>query len=212
MFSLFSRCFGRKGSAKSSAISSASNSSEDLKGGAGGIAGLNGHATTAEKAATQITFDDYLTITSLVFEWGDSYDNKDWERLAKILSPTMLIDYSIVGHSRIDDMPAQDFIGMMSSPKFLGDPLVRTQHLMGAAKYERISATEIVGHHQIRAAHTRYVSLETKEVENKGHGHSYIKHWYRKVDGVWKLAGLCPKVYWNEFNFDKIFVQLSAEH
>jgi scytalone dehydratase len=121
------------------------------------------------------------------------------------------VDYSIVGHSRIEKMPVADFVGMMSSPKFLGDPLIRTQHLMGAAKYERVSETEVIGHHQIRAAHQRYCP-DGVTVENKGHGHSFIKHWYRKVDGVWKLAGLCPKVYWNEFDFDKIFVELSAEH
>jgi scytalone dehydratase len=48
-------------------------------------------------------------------------------------------------------------------------------------------------------------------VKNKAHGHSFIKHWYRKVDRVWKLGGLCPKVYWNEFDFDKSLL-LSAEH
>lgn len=122
------------------------------------------------------------------------------------------VDYSIVGHSKIEDMPAAEFVSMMSSPKFLGDPLVRTQHLMGASKYERVSENEIIGHHQIRAAHQRYTGPDRLTVENRGHGHSFIMHWYRKVDGVWKLAGLCPRVYWNEHNFEKIFVQLSAEH
>ena len=125
------------------------------------------------------------------------------------------IDYSIVGHSRIEDMPAKEFLGMMSAPQFLGDPLIRTQHMMGASKYERLSETEVVGHHQIRAAHQRYTGPDKLKVENKGHGHSHIDHWYRRVDGTWKLAGLCPKVYWNEFDFEKIFVSaggLSAEH
>jgi scytalone dehydratase len=109
-------------------------------------------------------------------------------------------------------MPAEEFINMMSSHKFLGDPLVRTQHLMGAAKYEQLSETEIMGHHQIRAAHQRYKSHDPTTVEHRGHGHSYVKHLYRKIDGSWKLAGVCPKVYWNEHNFDKIFPQLSATH
>ncbi|MCJ1478061.1 hypothetical protein MMC13_006736 [Lambiella insularis] len=150
------------------------------------------------KESSSISFEDYLAITEVRFEWADSYDNK--------------VDYSIVGHSKIEDMPAEEFVSMMSSPKFLGDPLVRTQHLMGASKYERVSDSEIIGHHQIRAAHQRYTGPDRLTVENRGHGHSFIMHWYRKVDGVWKLAGLCPKVYWNEHNFEKIFVQLSAEH
>jgi len=159
-----------------------------------------------------ISFEDYLAITEVHFEWADSYDNKDWKRLEKILAPTLLVDYSIVGHSKIEDMPMSEFVEMMSSPKFLGDPLVRTQHLLGASKYERISESEVIGHHQIRAAHQRYTGPDRLTVENRGHGHSFIKHWYRKVDGVWKLSGLCPQVYWNEHNFEKIFVQLNAEH
>ena len=123
----------------------------------------------------------------------------------------MTIDYSIVGHKRIDDVPAQEFIAMMNSPAFLGDPLVRTQHLMGAQKFVRTSETEVVGHHQIRAAHQRY-KADGKTVENRGHGHSFVQHWYSKVNGVWKLSGLRPKIYWNEHDFDKIFVQLEAEH
>ncbi|MCJ1412856.1 hypothetical protein MMC19_006956 [Ptychographa xylographoides] len=130
-----------------------------------------------------LSFEDYLAITALVYEWADSYDNKDWTRLSKILAPTLLIDYSIVGHSRIEDMPAKEFLGMMSAPQFLGDPLIRTQHMMGASKYERLSETEVVGHHQIRAAHQRYTGPDKLKVENKGHGHSHIDHWYRRVDG-----------------------------
>lgn len=123
----------------------------------------------------------------------------------------MMIDYSIVGHERIDNVPADEFVAMMSSPAFLGDPLIRTQHLMGARKFERVSETEVIGHNQIRAAHQRYAP-DGVTVENRGHGHSFVKHWYKRVDGEWKLSGLCPKVYWNEHSFDKIFVQLNAKN
>lgn len=122
------------------------------------------------------------------------------------------VDYTIVGHGCFPEMPAEEFVEMMSSPKFLGDPLVHTQHLMGAAKYEKLSETEVIGHHQIRAAHQRYTSKHQIIVEERGHGHSYVKHWYKKIDGCWRLAGVCPRVYWNEHNFDKIFPLLSAAH
>lgn len=118
---------------------------------------------------------------------------QDWKRLAKILAPTLIVDYSIVGHERVDGLPAADFIAMMSSEAFLGDPLVKTQHLMGARRFEYVSDTEILGHHQIRAAHQRYCA-DGETVERRGHGHSYIKHWYAKVDGRWKLSGLGPKI------------------
>lgn len=44
-----------------------------------------------------------------------------------------------------------------------------------------------------------------KEVLVKGHAHSFNTHWYRKVDGVWKFAGLCPDIRWTEYDFDKVF-------
>lgn len=47
-----------------------------------------------------------------------------------------------------------------------------------------------MGSHQLRAAHQRYTGADKKEVEAKGHGHALIGHYYKKVDGEWKLAGL----------------------
>lgn len=133
---------------------------------------------------------------------------QDWKRLAKILAPSMMIDYSIVGHERMDNVSAADFVAMMSSEAFLGDPLVKTQHLMGARRLEYISETEVIGHHQIRAAHLRY-DPNGQTIETHGHGHSFINHWYRKINGVWKLSGVRPKIYFNEGEFDKIFVKLN---
>ena len=102
-------------------------------------------------------------------------------------------------------MPAEEFVRVMSHIGFVGDPLVHTQHHIGASKWAKISDDEAVGHHQLRAAHQRYTALDRKTVENKGHGHAMVKHFYRKVDGEWKLAGLRPTVRWNEFEFERIF-------
>jgi scytalone dehydratase len=44
-----------------------------------------------------------------------------------------------------------------------------------------------------------------KEVVMKGHAHSFNLHWYKKVNGVWKFAGLCPDIRWGEYDFDRIF-------
>ena len=96
-------------------------------------------------------------------------------------------------------------MGVISHAGFLGDPLIHTQHHLGASKWEKLSEEEVIGHHQLRAAHQRYTGPDKQTVENKGHGHALIKHWYRKVDGEWKLAGLRPSVRWNEFEFEKIF-------
>ena len=34
---------------------------------------------------------DYLTLSEITFEWGDSYDDKDWMRLQAILAPTLVV-------------------------------------------------------------------------------------------------------------------------
>lgn len=102
-------------------------------------------------------------------------------------------------------MPAKDFIVMVSDHGFVGDPLVHTQHFIGASKYEVLSEDMALGTHQIRAAHQRYTGPDKKTVEAKGHGHSLIRHTYKRIDGEWKLAGVRPTVYWNEFEFEKIF-------
>ena len=31
------------------------------------------------------------------------------------------------------------------------------------------------------------------------------QHWYKKIDGVWKFAGLAPIIRWGEFDFDSVF-------
>lgn len=148
-------------------------------------------------------------------------------RLSAILAPTLMVrsppsspslchppttlsssqvDYTEVNGHKWDSMPAADFVGILSHIGFVGDPLVHTQHHIGASKWEKLSEVEVVGHHQLRAAHQRYTNLNRDVVENKGHGHAMVRLAYRRLEGVgWKLTGLRPAVRWNEFEFDKIF-------
>ena len=34
---------------------------------------------------------DYQGIQHALFEWADSYDSKDWDRLAKCIAPTLRV-------------------------------------------------------------------------------------------------------------------------
>ncbi|KAJ5580861.1 hypothetical protein N7450_007162 [Penicillium hetheringtonii] len=104
-------------------------------------------------------------------------------------------------------MSSEDFIAMMSSPGLLGNPLILTQHLIGAASYECISEDEISATYQIRAAHQSYTDSSLEVVAHRGHGHGNVKHWYKRVDGVWKLAGVRPEMYWVEHELSKIFTR-----
>ncbi|KAL9127141.1 MAG: hypothetical protein Q9217_003931 [Psora testacea] len=108
-------------------------------------------------------------------------------------------------------MSANDFVRMASDPGFLGDPLVKTQHLLGQTWWEKISDDEVIGHHQLRAAHNRFTDLTFQRVDRRGHGQSSNEHFYKKVDGVWKFAGIRPNPRWNEYDFEQIFKGINIE-
>jgi scytalone dehydratase len=102
-------------------------------------------------------------------------------------------------------MPAEEYIQMISSHSVLGNPLLKTQHFVGGTKWEKVSDNEAIGWHQLRVPHQRYTDLTMKTVVVKGHAHSTNKHWYKKIDGVWKFAGLAPEIRFHEYDFDKVF-------
>lgn len=102
-------------------------------------------------------------------------------------------------------MPADEYVGMASDPHVLGNPLLKTQHFIGVSKWEKVSDTEVIGWHQLRVPHQRFTDETRKEVAVKGHAHGSNQHWYRKVDNVWKFAGLAVEIRWGEFEFDKVF-------
>jgi scytalone dehydratase len=94
---------------------------------------------------------------------------------------------------------------MASDPHVLGDPLLMTQHFIGGSRWEKVSDTEVIGYHQLRVPHQRWTDETRTAVAIKGHAHSHNTHWYRKVEGVWKFAGLCPDIRWGEYDFDNVF-------
>ncbi|KAI7379937.1 hypothetical protein KC332_g17339, partial [Hortaea werneckii] len=40
-----------------------------------------------------ISFEDMQGCMAAAYEWADSYDSKDWDRLSKCIAPTLRIDY-----------------------------------------------------------------------------------------------------------------------
>lgn len=60
-------------------------------------------------------------------------------------------------------MPTVEFMSITTNNDFLGDPCVKTQHLLGAHYWERVSDTQVIGHHQLRAAHQVYTGPDFKD-------------------------------------------------
>ncbi|PHH89542.1 hypothetical protein CDD83_5801 [Cordyceps sp. RAO-2017] len=104
-----------------------------------------------------------------------------------------------------ESMPAQQFLAMASSKTFLGNSRIKTQHLIGAGKWIQTSEIDITSYHQMRVAHQKYADDDLTEVLHKGHAHGKAFFQYRRVDGVWKFAGLEPDIRWSEHDIDKIF-------
>ncbi|KAI1108316.1 Scytalone dehydratase [Nemania sp. NC0429] len=152
-----------------------------------------------------ISFEDYLGLMTCLVDWADSYDSKDWARLRKCIAPTLRIDYRAFLDKLWEAMPADEFVGMISNPAVLGDPLLMTQHFIGGTKWQKVSDDEVIGIHQLRVPHQRYTDASRTQVAIKGHAHGTNTHWYKKVDGVWKFAGLSPEIRWSEYDFDRMF-------
>ncbi|KAH8785770.1 putative scytalone dehydratase [Diaporthe sp. PMI_573] len=146
-----------------------------------------------------------------LFEWAESFDSKDWERLRACVAPSLRVDYRSFLNKLWENMAADEFAGMVSSPYVLGNPLLKTQHFVGTSKWEKVSTDEVVGHHQMRVAHQKYTESTLKTVSIKGHSHGSATMWYKRVDGVWKFAGLKPNERWFEYDYDKIFGDASGE-
>lgn len=103
-------------------------------------------------------------------------------------------------------MPAHEFVQMASSPHFLGNKRLKTQHLVGGAtKWRKTGDGDMTGYHQMRVAHQKYEDDELARVALKGHAHGMATVRYRKVEGIWKFAGIEPGIRWSEYDHDKIF-------
>ncbi|KAG6016150.1 hypothetical protein E4U54_002207 [Claviceps lovelessii] len=155
--------------------------------------------------STTPSYKDLVACQTALFEWAESYDTKDWDRLSRCIAPTLHVDYRAILGQLWESMPAHDFVRMISNPRFLGNPLIKTQHSVGASRWRQTGEETITGHHQMRVAHQKYAGAQRKEVILKGHGHGAATTWYRKVDGEWKFAGIEPEIRWAEFDLDKMF-------
>lgn len=152
-----------------------------------------------------LSTNDLNGLNRSVFEWADSLDTKDWERLAANLAPELYVDYRALTLSCWPKMSAAEYIRRSRNEKWMGNPAIQTQHLIGASYYKRITIDEVEARHQIRAFHQIHNNGTLSTATLRGHGASGSTHWYRKIDGVWKLSGIRPSLYWTEKNSDHDF-------
>lgn len=147
-----------------------------------------------------LSAEDLNGLNRSVFEWADSLDTKDWERLAANLAPELYVDYRALTLSCWPKMSAAEYVRRSRHEQWMGDPAICTQHLVGASYYKRITVDEVEARHQLRAFHQVHHNETRACATLRGHGASGSTHWYRKIDGIWKLSGIRPNLYWTEKN------------
>ncbi|KAJ5200821.1 hypothetical protein N7491_008374 [Penicillium cf. griseofulvum] len=149
--------------------------------------------------------EDIFGCQAAMFEWAESYDTKDWDRFLRNATPTLHIDYRAFMDKYWEAIPREEFIEMVKDPGFLGNTRVKSQHFVGVSRFEQEAEDYIIGTHQMRVTHQRYKDDDLTEVQRRGHASGNCTVHYRKIDGVWKWAGLLPGIRWKEHEFDKIF-------
>lgn len=138
-----------------------------------------------------ISFDDYLAIKRVAFEWVESYDTKDWPRLHAILADSIRLDLSYANAPVYESLTPSEFSDIIKG--FIGSPFVKTQHLLGAEEFKELdNAVQVT--YQARAIHQGY---EGEEVVATGTGYGAAVHVYKKFD-KWKLVAVTPMIRFAE--------------
>ncbi|KAF2168628.1 hypothetical protein M409DRAFT_21373 [Zasmidium cellare ATCC 36951] len=105
------------------------------------------------------------------------------------MAPQVTLDYTEVFGYKNDSLTPEAYVETFPSPDMLGNPNVKTQHLLVASTVRQLSSTIAVAGRQIRAMHVLY-NPDTKKEIARSSGHGVLQFTYEKVEGVWKIAGL----------------------
>lgn len=136
---------------------------------------------------------DYLEIQTAASAWAESYDDKDWARLKRILGPAIRLDFRALQGPLQENLTPEQFTAIIADKKVIGDPHVKTQHLLGAGNWSSPGDGTVQVSWQLRVAHQRVAEDMTTQV-NFGHAHGYNQHTYRKIEGVWKIVGIAARI------------------
>ena len=120
--------------------------------------------------------------------------------MRQILAPSVRFDFRELRGELHEQLSPDQCVAILTDKMLLGDKRLKTQHHMGASKWELLSDGAVKVSHQIRVAHQRYVDEDLAVVLNKGHAHGLTQHWLRKIEGTWKLEGIAPKLGFTEYD------------
>lgn len=135
-----------------------------------------------------VDYETYQQLLTLTFKWAEAYDFKNWSLLRSILGDELIIDYSNIFGGTAKKMNCDDFVSFMSGPHLLGKSNIKTQHLLGAHRFESLG-DEIIGFYQIRAFHGK---MDGNVCIQEAVGSNILEHTYAKIGDQWKIVGIKP--------------------
>ncbi|KAH8724904.1 hypothetical protein GQ44DRAFT_827028 [Phaeosphaeriaceae sp. PMI808] len=142
------------------------------------------------------SFEDERQFREIAFKWTIAWDTKDLSAFVAISAPEIVADYreylATVGEIRTK--PEIVFKSLFG-PETLGNPNMKTQHLLGAQIFTRISETEAKGNWQARANHVRTFKNGRVAIWDSS---AIVELTYVKIDGQWKLGGWRPHTQLSE--------------
>lgn len=141
---------------------------------------------------------DYLELNNVAFEWAESYDTKDWDRLQRALGPSVRLDFRCFGGQLHESLSPKEYAGILIG--VIGDKRLATQHHIGGSRWVKMDDGTVQAWHQLRVAHLRYSDENLSTVINHGHGHGVVHHGYKKIDGTWKLVMVAPDNHFSEYD------------
>lgn len=101
------------------------------------------------------------------------------------------MDYGDVKND-VFEVPSEQYVQTADANHLV----VTTQHLIGGvAKWEK-TADEIKATFQIRVAKVKWRDQKCADEVARANAHGVCTVPYRKIDGVWKVAGLKPHIAW----------------
>jgi scytalone dehydratase len=137
-----------------------------------------------------IDFNTYQELLALSFTWAEACDFRNWDLLRTILGDELIIDYSNILDVVPQKMSREEFVTFVSGKNLLGKPNLKTQHLLGAHRFEDLG-DRVIGFYQIRAFHAQ---MEGEVCTRTAVSSCNIGHTYAKIDDKWKIVGIKPGV------------------
>ncbi|KAJ6021375.1 NTF2-like protein [Penicillium herquei] len=127
-----------------------------------------------------------LLCQNILFDWAESLDTKNWDKLDSLFTRSITVDYGgVVGFENVST--PKGFIESLAHPASLGKDAISTQHFVGATKWEEVSEKKWVVTYQIRVAH--WHSKQGADVRNaNGYGLNTME--FELTEEGWKIVHL----------------------